>query len=501
MTDKKTVRSLLKETFSALGVSKNKKPVVTDDKNDAQKATRRKSVSEKVAAHDAAPKKESTKRAAAKIKETQPISSKPAAKAEEKKSVPSKSAAKAVVKKSTPAAAGKKIKAAEAEPMRKQPAVKKAAAAKKTAASSSKTAANSAAANPSTPRTDVKTENVRSYVYDNHFVPAYVGGQKTISLTVGALLDEMHLTSDKTKTVCGALKKRMESVYGVRILSVEPPEGNGRATTVTYDVTNLVTNEVRGGFDRSGTYGLFTKKKRRNVAAVSESASGASPIPETAASVKSVSSKAAPVKSSSSKAASAKSSSPKAASAKSSSKAASAKSASKATPVKSASKAASAGPAPTAFSVSSGIADTDNAPEKCFLLLKDLESGLRRYVPDKMTAFYGERWYEQPEMAVRADVWKKRRGDKARRSLVSESRQTSLIDYAGFGDYSFIIGRFWDAFCDDFPHRSWIVQRLKEIETIRNAVMHHTSLEKTDLIRLELYISDIEPILKPYRNK
>jgi hypothetical protein len=100
-------------------------------------------------------------------------------------------------------------------------------------------------------------------------------------------------------------------------------------------------------------------------------------------------------------------------------------------------------------------------------------------------SFLADRWNERRLMNERTSADKKRAGKEP------------LISYASFSDYRRIINNpfAWDAFEEYFPDRSWIIQRLKELDPIRNAIMHHMPLEDDDYARLILYSKDILKII------
>lgn len=136
--------------------------------------------------------------------------------------------------------------------------------------------------------------------------------------------------------------------------------------------------------------------------------------------------------------------------------------------------------------------------ESSYLILKELEEKLRLFVSDRVEARFGKEWWKGTDMSFLADRWNERRIMNDRTNP-DKKRNTNepLINYAGFSDYRRIINNpfAWDAFEEYFPDRGWIIQRLKELDPIRNAIMHHTPLEEDDYIRLSLYSRDILKII------
>ena len=136
--------------------------------------------------------------------------------------------------------------------------------------------------------------------------------------------------------------------------------------------------------------------------------------------------------------------------------------------------------------------------ESSYLLLKELEEKLRKFVSERVESRFGKEWWNGTDMKFLADRWNERRIMNDRTAADKKSgRNEQLIHYASFSDYRRIINNpfAWDAFEDYFPDRSWIIQRLKELDPIRNAIMHHTPLEEDDYVRLGLYARDILKII------
>ena len=136
--------------------------------------------------------------------------------------------------------------------------------------------------------------------------------------------------------------------------------------------------------------------------------------------------------------------------------------------------------------------------ESSYLILKELEEKLRKFVSDRVESRFGKEWWKGTDMKFLADRWNERRIMNDRTAADKKSgRNEQLIHYASFSDYRRIINNpfAWDAFEDYFPDRGWIIQRLKELDPIRNAIMHHTPLDEDDYVRLGLYTRDILKIV------
>lgn len=145
-----------------------------------------------------------------------------------------------------------------------------------------------------------------------------------------------------------------------------------------------------------------------------------------------------------------------------------------------------------------------NDAESSYLILKELEEKLRSFVSDRVEARFGKEWWKGTDMSFLAERWNERRIMNDRTNI-DKKRKTNepLINYASFSDYRRIINNpfAWDAFEEYFPDRGWIIQRLKELDPIRNAIMHHTPLEDDDYLRLELYARDILKIIDKPKSK
>ncbi|NLI62452.1 MAG: hypothetical protein GX362_03485 [Methanosarcinaceae archaeon] len=126
--------------------------------------------------------------------------------------------------------------------------------------------------------------------------------------------------------------------------------------------------------------------------------------------------------------------------------------------------------------------------------LKNLEELLRDFVSSSLEIQFGKRWWDKTDMGFLAKRWEDRRIiHKRTTGNQSGNKPEDLIMYASFSDYRRIINNpfAWKVFEEHFPDRNWIIQRLKELDPIRNAIMHHTPIDEDDIIRLGLYSRDI----------
>ena len=389
-----------------------------------------------------------------------------------------------------------------------------------------------------------KVDSVRYYVYVSHLVPAKKRGQKTV--TVRASDVRSSLGFNDIPTICSALKTRIDKLYDVKILSVNPSEGNRVSTTVQYDLENLYMPDGNiGKFSEEGEYNLnvtkrttkeVTPKSTASKSTASKSTSSKSTASKSAAS-KSAASKSTASKSSTSGSTASMSAASKSATSRSaaSKSAASKSSTSRSVPSKSTasvsstskssvSRTASAKSEPetktatdsdniysdlfksssysslSSSSLSSSslssvsFTDSSGYYEECYMELKNLEELLRDFVSSSLEIQFGKRWWDKTDMGFLAKRWEDRRIiHKRTTGNQSGNKPEDLIMYASFSDYRRIINNpfAWKVFEEHFPDRNWIIQRLKELDPIRNAIMHHTPIDEDDIIRLGLYSRDI----------
>ncbi|WP_338098348.1 Swt1 family HEPN domain-containing protein [Methanolapillus ohkumae] len=250
-----------------------------------------------------------------------------------------------------------------------------------------------------------KPDNIRFYIYQNHFRPAKMKGQNKVIIRAGDIHSEMGLKSD-IPAVCSAMKTRIDQLYDVEILDIIPKTGNSTGLTVKYDLRNLYMEETASAKKESTT----APKKEK----------------------------------------------------------------------------------------------TGTAAENGYLVLRELEEKLRLFVSDRVEARFGKEWWRGTDMSFLADRWNERRIMNDRTNTAKKRNiHEALINYASFSDYRRIINNpfAWEAFEEYFPDRGWIIQRLKELDPVRNAVMHHTALEEDDFIRLNLYSRDIFKIIDKWENE
>lgn len=117
------------------------------------------------------------------------------------------------------------------------------------------------------------------------------------------------------------------------------------------------------------------------------------------------------------------------------------------------------------------------------------ENSLRCVIERILETKYGQDWWQKrASPKVKAKVRERR--DKEVTQPWHGKRGQHEIYYSDFGDLRKIIERNWDDFADLFPTRSWITQKLDELEPPRNIIAHHNPVSADDERRLDLYFRD-----------
>jgi hypothetical protein len=132
--------------------------------------------------------------------------------------------------------------------------------------------------------------------------------------------------------------------------------------------------------------------------------------------------------------------------------------------------------------------------ELAYTTLKKLEKELRALIENKLRQHYGDDWWSAGiPKSVRKHCEKKKTRREAPYPWLSEA-DYSLICYAGFKDYWKITSQNenWDKiFKPIFSDAAWLMQRLKELEHIRNDIAHNREISSDDAMKLELYTREI----------
>jgi hypothetical protein len=97
-------------------------------------------------------------------------------------------------------------------------------------------------------------------------------------------------------------------------------------------------------------------------------------------------------------------------------------------------------------------------------------------------------WETQVAKGIRDKVQNRR--EKEGTNRWHSRRGAEEIYYTDFGDLALIIQNGWSDFSDLFPDVAWIGNRLKELEQSRNVIAHNNVLDKLELDRIRMYLSD-----------
>jgi hypothetical protein len=118
-----------------------------------------------------------------------------------------------------------------------------------------------------------------------------------------------------------------------------------------------------------------------------------------------------------------------------------------------------------------------------------LENSLRIVIKRIMEKKHGTDWWD---IRVKKEVKEKvtDRKNKEHKQPWHGKRGQHEIFYSDFGDLRAIIEKNWDDFKDLFPTRSWITQKLDELENPRNILAHHNPVNNIDKNRIDLYFHD-----------
>lgn len=129
-------------------------------------------------------------------------------------------------------------------------------------------------------------------------------------------------------------------------------------------------------------------------------------------------------------------------------------------------------------------------------VLNLLESEMRDSIEEKMVKVAGRNWWRQrapQDVRLRCEERKRRE-----ESLPWwDGIERPLISYVDFSDYIKIIMRNWqESFQQVFRDKDWIRVKLRELESIRNAIAHNRHLSSHEIQKLKLYTHEILRCLK-----
>ncbi len=139
------------------------------------------------------------------------------------------------------------------------------------------------------------------------------------------------------------------------------------------------------------------------------------------------------------------------------------------------------------------LADKDvRTREEAFQRVTSLERDLRRLVKDGLSGVSTNWWIERvpPEVRKRAERYQRR--EKAIYPNVSDPENP--LSYVGFSDYDDIIlfdANWEECFQSVFKDRGWLSTKLRELEPIRNSIMHPRKLTQHGIEKLRVNSRDL----------
>jgi len=135
--------------------------------------------------------------------------------------------------------------------------------------------------------------------------------------------------------------------------------------------------------------------------------------------------------------------------------------------------------------------EKSQSQKESYELLKELEQKLRHTIESELSRISSDWWKQRIPNDVRENALQRKKKNESPWTWISGG--SPLIDYIDFTDYAKIISRRdnWnDVFRNIFGNKEELVSKLKELEPIRNTIMHSRNLNKKHIERLGLYASD-----------
>jgi len=132
-----------------------------------------------------------------------------------------------------------------------------------------------------------------------------------------------------------------------------------------------------------------------------------------------------------------------------------------------------------------------------YQVLKNLEQELRKLIQTKLSKISKHWWNQNVPDDVQENAERRKKQNERPWSWLM--RGEYLVDYIDFTDYAKIITRRdnWNqVFKEIFHNKEELSAKLKELEPIRNAIMHSRNLTAKQKQRLQLYSDDILDIIK-----
>jgi len=134
----------------------------------------------------------------------------------------------------------------------------------------------------------------------------------------------------------------------------------------------------------------------------------------------------------------------------------------------------------------------DEELEKLYKLLCNFESALRDFIREELSRATDKWWDERIPPDVRQSAEERMRKEESIPPFEPLGRHP--IFYVSFSDYRKIILRrdnWHDVFKEVFKDELWIAARLKDLELLRNKVMHSRPLTQREKEKLRLFVDEI----------
>ena len=135
---------------------------------------------------------------------------------------------------------------------------------------------------------------------------------------------------------------------------------------------------------------------------------------------------------------------------------------------------------------------------KSFILLQTLEKELRIQIKDALSKISENWWNERIPSGVRKAA-EERRNNNVHLWPWTEETKEDAIHYINFSEYSKIITKrdnWKEVFSECFGEKNLIISKFRELEPIRNKIVHFRVLSKNEKTKLKLYSKDIINCIK-----
>ncbi len=130
--------------------------------------------------------------------------------------------------------------------------------------------------------------------------------------------------------------------------------------------------------------------------------------------------------------------------------------------------------------------------EEAIALVTNLEMALRTCVREKLSQLSSTWWHDRVPPSIRRRAEQRQERDEAAYPRISTPEDP--LSYVGFADYDDIIleeGNWKRAFQGVFGDLQWLSVKLKELEPIRNALMHSRGVTRHALDKLRVTAMDL----------